>query len=592
MKFRQSLVLSAVLLVIISRFTQVSHSAAGNITFDGLDALRLDPAGRRIIHVSKECSPVTTFGGVGQMLGELTVAQSKLTDTSVAVVMPKYGSIDHVVYLWTTYSFHFGNKLVTGDVYKHQAGKVTFILIGTPSIYPLLWTSQRVEDAYNCPSGTHPQDRDLLFSFVAASLIKSILPAEKERAHFGKFIVHAHGATNVPVLWFLKSLALPFGSLIYSIHDYDSEVKVLYSMKKISAYSNLSPCKTSLRAKEEQSPVVFACHGSSQAETISPTVETCGHSSQRRVPAAYFSSCADVITSVSSGMIKELMLADPHTAELLLHRSAAGMLFPIRNWVSQSLWEEARALVPYVDPLDGKRKAKGMLLDYMQEYGYGDMRGREISCAVGWFGRYEKNKGLHLLPSIFEAACKAGCFSVFSGYSTSVKMDKARARTTLTLHRISKANNGCPFLMFPSKADQKDKVNVVRAAIDITIIPSLKEGFGLVAAEALAFGSIPVVSSVGGLPEIISPYTGQDDSLDSWTGIEFPLFTTSQKLTSISASTATSRAVRLLQSHSGNRRPLLQRLIRSTPLRDGKHNVSGVYAYNRAYDLVHNWAAD
>ena len=44
--------------------------------------------------------------------------------------------------------------------------------------------------------------------------------------------------------------------------------------------------------------------------------------------------------------------------------------------------------------------------------------------------------------------------------------------------------------------------------IDILLMPSRSEGFGLTAIEGMARGWVPVVANVGGLPEVVSPGTG------------------------------------------------------------------------------------
>jgi hypothetical protein len=47
--------------------------------------------------------------------------------------------------------------------------------------------------------------------------------------------------------------------------------------------------------------------------------------------------------------------------------------------------------------------------------------------------------------------------------------------------------------------------SLARLAADVVIVPSSSEAFGLVAAEAQAFGSIPIVSWVGGLRDVVQP---------------------------------------------------------------------------------------
>lgn len=48
-----------------------------------------------------------------------------------------------------------------------------------------------------------------------------------------------------------------------------------------------------------------------------------------------------------------------------------------------------------------------------------------------------------------------------------------------------------------------DKLQTIYDSIDILLIPSRSEGFGLTAIEGMARGCVPVVSDTGGLPEVI-----------------------------------------------------------------------------------------
>jgi glycosyltransferase involved in cell wall biosynthesis len=53
---------------------------------------------------------------------------------------------------------------------------------------------------------------------------------------------------------------------------------------------------------------------------------------------------------------------------------------------------------------------------------------------------------------------------------------------------------------------QEDMLSVAYRAADISVVPTASlEGFGLVAAESLAAGTPPMVTPVGGLPEVVTP---------------------------------------------------------------------------------------
>jgi glycogen synthase len=247
--------------------------------------------------------------------------------------------------------------------------------------------------------------------------------------------------------------------------------------------------------------------------------------------------------------------------------------------VSNELWKSARERISLEAPSQGRHDAKLQLSNIFRQFGVGSFSPSE--CVVGWTGRFEQNKGLRLLPSILQVVCDAGCTLAISGYSTNAKMQKDFELVTLRrLKHISRAN-ACSFFILGTKEDQRLHSMVVRAATDIIIVPSYSEGFGLVAAEALAFGTIPVVSDVGGLPDIIRPLQETDDGV--WTGLTFPVFDGKEEETSLSVSNALSLAIETFNHARASNvlGDLQKRIIETTPLRD-----EGLRQYNALYQLL------
>ena len=111
------------------------------------------------------------------------------------------------------------------------------------------------------------------------------------------------------------------------------------------------------------------------------------------------------------------------------------------------------------------------------------------------------------------------------------------------------------------------------------MIPSQNEAFGLVAVESLAFGAIPVVSAVGGLPETINPFVAYPPRpANNWTGFEFPLFASDSQLTGWAIEVTLRTAVTTLRSLRSARQidSMCRRLIFSTPLAN-----DGLESYNQ-----------
>ena len=525
-----------------------------------------------IVQVSKESSPIASFGGVGQVVGDIAKALGSAQHATACVILPRYKFIQGSRALAR---FHFTHRLqrVEGSLEYYFAGNVIFILVGSPSHVPELWASANIEDAYNCPKRMRPEERDLYFSFVASKIV--------ERLHKNSnaaVIIHAHGATNAPVLMFAKQSLSYEVRTVYTMHDYDSEPWVTYAASKIVQYQGNS-CPRQLTTKHEKG---YACH-TSFAPVTPP-----GCLTSRSMGAAYFVSCADYVTTVSSGMLNDLLHSNEYLAKLILSYMKEERIFPVRNWVSPELWDTARKLISLKESSVGKLRAKRYIGERFPFLTSVLPEGNDFSelCVVGWMGRFEKNKGLFLLPSIYEASCEAGCALIIAGYSTNSKMRKHQEHIFEQLKMVSQQMS-CPLLSLQSKADHVEERDAIRASIDFMVIPSEKEAFGLVAAEALAFGSIPIVSLVGGLPEVISSYQAGSSS---WTGIEFPSFPNSLALASLAVKSAISQAVSLhLDAQKSSRLgELHRRLIMSTPVGNLRRSSDPVFAYGRVYFGLNN----
>ena len=155
---------------------------------------------------------------------------------------------------------------------------------------------------------------------------------------------------------------------------------------------------------------------------------------------------------------------------------------------------------------------------------------------------------------------------MLSGYSTSPASSRAFRKVRRRLDDIS-YRRSCPYIAFSDRHNQQLNNALVRAAADIVVIPSQSEAYGLVAAESLAYGAIPVVSAVGGLPEIITAFDALSRETSRWTGFEFPFFVEDMQLTSAALRLTIHNAMTQLQSLQRMHRSdsLCKRLILSTP---------------------------
>jgi len=443
-------------------------------------------------------------------------------------------------------------------------------------------------DVYNLPrtifSKVSPSERDLYFSFVASRLVGIQFKSYHDASQKIPFVVHVHGATNVPTAWFLK-LIYPQIPIIYTMHDYNREPTVSYDISKILPYTKHS-FKHPFRAR-----ILTLC---STGKSRKIRVITVKHRS-RYINSAEFAYCADALTTVSKGMIIAITHSSEAYARLITTFRARGRLTNVNNWIGTKAWSLARSVVSSDAPAAGKISAKNFLFNNLEHFRHGNKLSIFGSrCVILWIGRFEENKGIHILPYIHTTACCTNCTLVISGYGSSKRARRLFTSVQETLNanawRLS-----CPYLAVTSLQEQAQFNTNIRAAADIVVIPSVSEAYGLVAAEALAYGSIPVVSAVGGLPEIIKPYSepvfaSSSSDIWNWTGFTFESFGTNWDLTGMSMQTSLKQAINMLAlaEQRGLTEAVQRNLIRSSPTGKTGFNI-GVKGYGRIIDqLIHN----
>lgn len=528
------------------------------------------PPRRMLLHISKECAPLVSFGGVGQVVGELARPQTKVFST--AAILPNYGFIKNGK-PFLEFEYRVGIGKVRGVVHHLKHEDVVYFLIGPPSNIKQLWEVGRIEDVYMQPNMGFRKAKayttDLYFSFVA-SKVALFVSARLRTSCQCSTVVHAHGGSNAPVLWFLRHSRLEIPS-IYTIHDYNREPSITYPIRSISVFS---------RSVTTKQGFVRLCD---KYDTLSIRQKRIIH--RKRLNAADFAWCADIITTVSKGMIKELSIANEHYTDLLTTLAKQSRLFVVHNWLPSYSWTRAREAVSIKRPLDDKIKNKENLFTSFRRFliKTGDHDVEWKDCVVVWIGRFELNKGIMLLPAIHEASCDAQCSFVVFGHATHTRSERLFEK----VYRIMKRNSQCAFFVFKDRASQKVSERVVRAAADVLIVPSYSEAYGFVAAEALAYGSLPVVSFIGGLPEIIRPLNDSLESPgDSWTGVSFQIYEDSLDLSAKAVKSALHSAITTIRGLSlPSRKIALQRQIDSTP-RAGTIGIDGVDARKVYNELV------
>jgi starch synthase len=130
---------------------------------------------------------------------------------------------------------------------------------------------------------------------------------------------------------------------------------------------------------------------------------------------------------------------------------------------------------------------------------------------VLFLGRFELDKGIEYIPFLASLAPKMNFNLLVLGYYTSYY---SQAKNLLTPLKTMKNVR-----VVDKKEIQDTYGMLLRAASDFFFVPSKREGYGLVAAEAQSIGAIPIISNTGGLRDIVVNYGSSDD----WTGFMFEM---------------------------------------------------------------------
>lgn len=121
----------------------------------------------------------------------------------------------------------------------------------------------------------------------------------------------------------------------------------------------------------------------------------------------------------------------------------------------------------------------------------------KTTITVGVVSRLEKIKGMDLIIPAFAETLKCGCnvrLMVIGDGSLRREMELQAEEL-----RVS------DYIDWKGRTEQS-KLQECYDLIDILLMPSRSEGFGLTAIEGMARGCVPVVSNIGGLPEVVQDY--------------------------------------------------------------------------------------
>jgi glycosyltransferase involved in cell wall biosynthesis len=123
--------------------------------------------------------------------------------------------------------------------------------------------------------------------------------------------------------------------------------------------------------------------------------------------------------------------------------------------------------------------------------------GRE-RMVFAFVGRMSREKGPHIFAKAAREALRSGLDAEFAFYGES----PGEGDADLDREVIGLASGGETAERFRMGGFHEDVAAVLRE-VDVVVLPSLREGLGMAAIEALARGRPVIASRVGGLPEVV-----------------------------------------------------------------------------------------
>ena len=291
-----------------------SVTSATNFSLQIFGDAHIPRSERNIFHVTEECEPVASSGTFGNIVRDITTAQSDIHGSAVTVIMPKY-RFETRSKPWAIFSYNFGAKLSNGVVYHLSAQGLTFLLIETTC------DMHRVsKSSSSCTVG----DRSILFSYVASSII-STLSADDAHSRTHRRVVHTHGKSSAPVAWLLGQMYVGSvsGRYIHSFYEKGDIPEIHIRRDSILKYAK--PKRQGCAPIYRRGNALFGC-------VNDVTSSKCMRRNDL-VSSAFFMSCANFTLTQTEMSMNVLDEFNPDTAELFLELSEQSRLLHISNTV-------------------------------------------------------------------------------------------------------------------------------------------------------------------------------------------------------------------------------------------------------------------
>ncbi len=418
----------------------------------------------RVLSVASECVPLVKTGGLADVVGALPAALAPL-GWDMRVMIPAYRSLRPMLDGWSEVWVEENLWGGRGTVFAGEAGGVQFLVLEAPHLF------DREGGPYGGPSGDwwdNPQ-RFAALSWVAAQIARHGVEGWKPD------VLHAHD-------W---QAGLAPAYLAYGGSGGTGTVMTIHNM----AFQGHAPVNL---IDELRLP---------RGEFHPDALEYYGHLSTLKAGLV----TADRVTTVSPHYAEELMRPEfgMGLEGMIARRAAEGAVSGILNGVDTAIWSPDRGPTPYsARSMKGKAAARAALC---AEFGL-EVPG-PLAILVS---RLTDQKGIDLIPEAVPAFVGGGGGLVILGSGNP---------------GLERAMDGLA-RRFPGRVAVRigyDEALSQRmfAGGDAVLVPSRFEPCGLTQMYGLRYGTIPLVSAVGGLSDSVIDASPAALAVGAATGIVF-----------------------------------------------------------------------
>ncbi|CAH1767570.1 204_t:CDS:1, partial [Entrophospora sp. SA101] len=550
------------------------------------DVINYLPYGIKIVHITKEFGEAS-ISELGRTVTGLAESQAKIDGLEVSVIMPYYKflkSIYKPIRKYAKLSIDIQNdknerKSVNFWVYKYvwkfdknddyifedpkedfnvtskltamfkkfkldddeeekvvqdsSINSVTIYLIGPANNlepFDRAFRLKSLQQLYNRNNKLPVDLVDLYFSKAAAELITFIntsveTPLFSPIEDKGVDIVHIHGSKNALAIKFMQDFhkvgnyRRPPPSIVYTIHDYIDEHLYFNELHNLKRFVNIEKFKLE-HAKYFYDDNFF--------------------------PSPYAIEKSEMVTFISESIAREMIEGkmDFDLKEIILpniiEKASKG------HWIGISNGVQYNGINPFNDIMliETNSNFPQKIFDFKQEMLSSEPSVFELQDLVStskinaknylvreglldktdltrpvvlYIGKFQHNKGLEFMQSAAEHLNELDAKLIVIGYRDDFLVEELKE----IYHKYP--NN---FVLIDDYEFQNDFGTLYRAAADIQFVPSLRENFGVIAAEGLLFGNPVVSTGVGNMKEFLinKTETPKIDSKNHYNSYIFELF--------------------------------------------------------------------